>query len=113
MAYTRCLSTIGSRFLDLSSFSDGGGEVLEDVDGGVPADAGVCDADASLEARGALGWDLLCALVQVGFDHDADDAVFAGAELVGDDLCNLGLVAVVLERVACRVVLVTWESGRC
>src|SRR5690606_32140955 len=54
--------------------------------------------------RGALGGDLLVALVDVGLDHDADDGVFALAQLVGDDLGDLGLVVVVLLGVAYRCI---------
>lgn len=76
-------------------------KVLENSDGALPVDARIGDRDALLEPAGALGGDLLVALVDVGLDHDGDDAGFAIADLVGDDLCDLGLVAVVFVGVAC------------
>lgn len=85
---------------DLASGADSVGQLLQHLHRGAPVDAGVGDADAALEARGTIGWDLLVALVKVRFDHDADDAVLAFAELVTDDLCDLGLVLVVFLRVA-------------
>lgn len=57
--------------------ADGAGQVLEDGDGGVPVDASVGDGDALLQAAGALRWDLLVALVNVGLDHDTNDGVLA------------------------------------
>lgn len=79
---------------------NGVGEVIEHSDGALPVNAGICDGDALLERAGTFGWDLLVALVDVGLDHDGDDAGLALAELIGDDLCDLGLVAVVLVGVA-------------
>ena len=73
--------TVGGRLLGLSSGSDGLGEVFEDIDGCLPADASVGDTDTSLEARGALGRDLLSTLVKVRLDHDTNDALLAGAKL--------------------------------
>ena len=85
------------------------GEVLERRDGGLPVDAGVRDADALLEAGGALGGDLLVALVDVGLDHDADDGGLSLAELVGDGGGHLGLVAVVLVGVAWKELVPAFE----
>ena len=51
-----------------------------------------------------LGY-LLVALVDIGLDHDGDDAGLALAQLVGNDLCDLGLVAVVFVGVACIVLV--------
>lgn len=96
------LVAIGRAGVDLATGADGGGEVLEHGNGGVPVDAGVGDGDALLERGGALGGDLLVALVDVGLDHDADDGLFAFPELLADDGGDLGLVAVVLVGVACR-----------
>lgn len=73
---------VGGRLLGLSSDSDGLGEVLEDVDGGLPADAGIGDTDTSLEAGGALSRDLLGTLVEVGLDHDTNNAILTGAKLL-------------------------------
>lgn len=73
---------------------------FQHVDRGVPSDARIRDADALFEARGAFGRHFLAAFVQVGFDHDADDAGFAGADLGGDGLGDEGLVAVIFLGVA-------------
>ena len=80
-----------------------GSEVLEHVDCGFPVNARIGDGDALLKAAGTLRWDLLVALVDVGLDHDTDNASLAVANLVRDFLCDLGLIAVVLVGVACRV----------
>ena len=74
--------TVGGRLLGQSSDSDGLGKVLEDVDGCLPADAGVGDTDTSLKARGTLGGNLLVTFVEVRLDHDTDDTVLAGAKLL-------------------------------
>lgn len=79
------------------------GEILKDLNGGLPVDAGIRDADALLQARGALRRHLLVAFVDIGLDHDADDGLLALPQLVADDLGHLGLVSVVLARVACCV----------
>lgn len=99
----RVLVAVGRTSVALAAGADGGGEALEDVDGGVPVNAGVGDGDALLEGGGALGGHLLVALVDVGLDHDANDGLFALAELVANDGGDLGLVAVVLVGVACVV----------
>jgi hypothetical protein len=83
--------------------SNSSSKVLKDADGAVPVDASIGNGDALLEAAGALWWHLLVTLVDVGFDHDADDASFAVADLVCDILCDEGLVAVVLVGVACEL----------
>lgn len=82
------------------ALSNSSSEVLKGGDGGVPVDAGIGDGDALLKAAGALRRDLLVALVDVGLDHDTDDAGLAVADLVGHIGGDLGLVAVVLVGVA-------------
>jgi hypothetical protein len=102
--YFQLLVTVGLLALELPPGPDGISELLKNVHGGIPVDAGISDGDTPLEAGGALLRDLLCALVQVALDHDTDDAVLSLADLVADDLGNLRLVPVVLERVAVRAV---------
>ena len=94
------LLSIGLGLCDLSSLTNGSGEILENILGSVPVDASVGNADTSLQARGTLGGNLLVALVEVRLDHDTDNGVLTCAELVGDDLGDLGLVSVILEGVA-------------
>jgi hypothetical protein len=84
----------------LPAIPDRSGKILENRDGVVPVDAGIGDADALPQSSGAFGRHLLVALVDVGLDHHTDDGSLALAKLVGDDLGNLGLVAMVLIRVA-------------
>lgn len=79
---------------------NGGSKVLEYTNGGVPVYAGIGDGDALFQPAGALRWDLLVAFVDVGLNHDANDARLAFAELVRDSLRYLGLVAVVFVRVS-------------
>lgn len=77
------------------------GELLENRNGIFPVDASIGDGDTLLESRKAtsLGH-LLVALVQVRLNHDSDNAVLALADLVTNDLGDLGLILVVLLRVA-------------
>ena len=86
--------------VDLSPLADSRRELVQDGDGGFPVDAGICYANALLQARGTLGGHLLVSFVDVGLNHDADDGLLALSELVGDDFGDLGLVPVVLVRVA-------------
>ena len=74
--------------------------------------ASVGDADSLLQGAGALGRDLLVALVDVGFDHEADNSSLAFSNLLGDDAGHLGLVLVVLLRVAYMKSVLVWLSVR-
>ena len=95
------VQTIGLLSLDLSSRTDCICELFEDASCGVPVDACVSDGNTLLQrSETASCRNLLIAFIDVGFDHDANDAVLAFAELVADRLRNLGLVAVVFQRVA-------------
>ncbi len=85
---------------ELTSGPYSGGQVSKYGNGRIPVDAGVGDANALLEPRRAFRRYFLVALVDVGLDHDTDDGRLAFAELIGNHLCDLGLVSVVLVRVA-------------
>ena len=87
----------------LSPLADGIVELIEHLHGRVPVDAGVGDGDAMLEGDGALGRDVLPAGVDVRLDHDPGDVPVAGLELRADVGEHLGLVHVVLLRVAVYV----------
>ena len=76
-------------------------KVLKHANRGVPVNASIGDGHALLQAAGALRRHLLVALIDVGLDHDTDDAGLAVADLVGNVLGDLGLVAVVFVGVAC------------
>ncbi len=71
-------------------------QVPEDVHGRVPIDASVRDADALLQARETVLRNLLVPGAEVRFDHDADYALLAGAELVDYVVGDQWLVVVVL-----------------
>jgi len=86
--------------LHCSSFSDGRSQVLEYLYRGIPVYACICDTDTLLQTGWALGWYLLTSLVQMGLDHDTDDAVFAFSQLLRNRFGDLGLIAVVLLRVS-------------
>jgi hypothetical protein len=96
--------TVG-RALVRPPLGDSRREVLESVNGALPVDASVGDGDTLFQTTRALGWDLLIALVDVGFDHDTNDASLAVADLVGNVLGYEGLVAVVLVGVAYRTLV--------
>lgn len=95
------MDTVGLAFIR-PALCNSSSKVLEHGYCGVPVNASIGDGDALLETARALGGDLLVALVDVGFDHDTDDAGLAVTDLVRDILGDLGLVAVVLVRVACK-----------
>jgi hypothetical protein len=98
----RCLVYTVGLGLVRPPLGDGRRKVLESVDSTLPVNASIRNGDTLLQAAGALRWDLLVALVDVGLDHDTDDASLAVADLVGNVLGYEGLVAVVLVRVTCR-----------
>lgn len=84
----------------LAACPNGSSQVFQNRHGRIPVYASVCDADSLLETRRALGRNLLIALVDVGLDHDTNDGILSLAKLVSNHLGNLGLVTVVLVRVA-------------
>jgi len=105
----RAVSRVGAicRYAgDLATITNCSSQALQDVDGGIPVDTRVGDADTGLQASRALGGHLLVAFANVGLNHDADNGGFTSPELVGDASCNLGLVAMVLVGVACKKTLV-------
>ena len=83
-----------------SPLSDSRRKVLKSVDGALPINASIGDGDTLLQAARALRRDLLVAFVDVGLNHDTDDAGLAVADLVSNVLGYEGLVAVVLVGVA-------------
>ena len=85
-----------------SPLSDSRRKVLKSVDGALPINASIGDGDTLLQTARSLRGDLLVALVDVGFDHDTNNAGLTVADLVGNVLGYEGLVAVVLVRVTCR-----------
>lgn len=86
--------------LELSPSSHGSSQVFEHEDSGLPIDASVCNADALFQGRGALGWDLLVAFVDIRFDHDADYGHFTFAKLFCNSFGDLWLVVVVFLRIS-------------
>lgn len=98
------IDTVRGSLLLGSPLPDGRSKILKDLNSGIPVDAGVSDGDTPLETARTLSGNLLVALLKVRLDHDTDNAILTGAELIGDGLCNLWLVTVVLERVAVRAV---------
>lgn len=94
------MSAVGL-LVDLSSRADRISQLLEHNDCGFPVDAGICDGDTLLErSQTTRRGNLLVALVNVGLDHDTNNASLSLADLVADNLCDLGLVLVVLLGVA-------------
>lgn len=96
--------TVAVRIVLLSAGSDRGCEILEDIHGRIPVNAGIGDADALLQTSRALRRHLLVAFVDVGLDHHTNNGFLSLFELVSDDLGDLGLVSVVLVRVTCLFV---------
>ena len=87
----------------LSSFSDGRCKTLEDFYSAFPVDASVCDADTLLESDWSFGRYFLVALVDIRLNHNTNDRSLASTKLVANNLCYLGLISVVLVRVAWNV----------
>jgi len=77
-------------------------EVGEDLDGGVPVDAGVSDTDTVLEGGGhcLARVQLLIAFIDVALNHDTNDRPVACGDLLTDVGTYDGLVAVLLLGVA-------------
>lgn len=88
-----------------SALCNSSSKVLEHAHSSVPVNARIGDGDALLEATWALCRNLLVALVDVGLDHDTNDAGLAVADLICDILSDLGLIAVVLVGVACKLLV--------
>lgn len=97
------IHSIRSVLCRLSPCSDGIGELFQNFNCSFPVDAGVSDTDTLLQAGWTLWRDTLVALVDVGFDHDADDTRLAIPKLVADDLRDLGLIPVIFVRIAWAV----------
>jgi hypothetical protein len=90
---------VGSR-VKLPSRPDSFGQIFESADGRLPVDTCVRDGDTLLESCWTLSRNLLVALIDVGLDHDTDDGLLAGAELITNGLCDAWLVAMILVGVA-------------
>ena len=75
-------------------------EAIEHLDGRRPVNTGVGDRDTVLESLRTLWRDILAAAVDVRLDHHTGDSIIAGTELFADVVDDLGLVVVVLLRVA-------------
>ena len=75
-------------------------EAIEHLHGRRPVNTGVGDRDTVLESRRTIWWDVLAAAVDVRLDHHTGDSIVAGTKLFADVVDDLGLVVVVLLRVA-------------
>jgi hypothetical protein len=71
-------------------------KVLQDHNSGRPINTRIGDGNTTLSLCNTTLGDFLVALEKVRLDHDSDDAVLAGAELIRYGFCNDGLVLVVL-----------------
>jgi hypothetical protein len=95
---------------DPAAISDCRSKVFQDLDGGFPVDARISDTDSFLKSGWSLGWDLLVAFINIGFDHDTDDGGLACAKLFCDDCCYFRLVSVVFVGVALANVSAEFEN---
>jgi len=77
---------------------------VQHLDGGLPVDTSICDADTILESRGTIFRNVLPATVDIGLYHYTCDGAVASNQLLADGVYDLGLVEVVLERVSVRTV---------
>lgn len=91
------IRSIASCLLTISALTNGGGKIFKHINGGLPANASICDGDTFLEGGRTLGRHLLTTFIDVGLDHDCNNAVLTSAELIGDGSSDLGLVAVVFK----------------
>ena len=85
------------------------GKLFQDIDGGFPADASVGDAHTLLQAGWAFWRHFLVALVDIRFNHDANDTRLTLPKLVANDLRNLGLIPMIFVRVACVAASAYWR----
>lgn len=106
------MHTIGSALLG-SPLLHGSGEVFENSRSGFPIYTGVGDRNTLLQSARTFGWYLLVTLVDVRFDHDADNAGLAFADLVGDLFSYYWLVLVVLVGVSCLMSTVVSHLSDC
>jgi len=58
------------------------------------------NTDSILQIRLPIWARLLRALIQMTFNHHTHDGLLAARDLLGKRMCDLGLVLVILERVA-------------
>ena len=100
---------VGSLLPEASPRSDCIGKLFQDIDGRFPADASVGDANTFLQAGWTLRRHFLVALVDVRFDHDANDTCLTLSKLVANNLRNLGLVPMIFVRIACVAVSAYWR----
>jgi hypothetical protein len=77
---------------------------IQHLDGGLPVDAGISDADTILEPRGTIFRNILPASVNVGLDHYTSDGAVPSNQLLADGVDDLWLIEVVLEGVSMRAV---------
>ena len=75
-------------------------ELVEHVHCRCPVYTGIGDADSVLQALWTFLGDILATAVDVGLDHDTGYVLVTGRKLGADGGDNLGLVVVVLLRVA-------------
>lgn len=101
-----CLVHTVSLALVRSALCNSSSKVLQHTNRGLPVNTSIGNRDTLLQAAGALRRDLLVTLVDVGLDHDTDDASLAGADLVGHVLGDERLVAVVFVGVALSMLVI-------
>jgi len=92
--------------LDNSSTAELSGFVqpVQHLNGGLPVDTGISNANTVLESRGAILRDILLATVNVRLDHHTSDGAVAGDQLLANRVDDLRLVEVVFERVSVRAI---------
>lgn len=79
-------------------------ELRKHNDRRLPVDAAVRDTNALFKGHWFFGRHPLAALMNVGFNHHANDSLFALSDLVTNDLSNLGLIAVIFLRISVRAI---------
>ena len=75
-------------------------QLVKNLHGRIPVDASICNTDAFLETRWSLWWNLLVPFVDIRLNHHAHNGCLPFAELISYRLSDLGLVTMVLLRVA-------------
>jgi len=94
------IHTIGG----LPSRSHRRSELSQYHDSVFPVNAGIRNTDALLQSRRSLGRNILAALIEIALDHDASDETFTSGNLSGNRVCDLGLIIVILHRIAMRTI---------
>ena len=103
------VDSVGSLCPEVPPCSNCFSKLFQDFDGRFPVDASIGNTNTLLQPGWAFGRYFLIALVDVRFDHDANDTRLTLPELVAYNLRNFGLIPMIFVRIACAAVSAYWR----